>query len=146
MISHEQRDVQYIIIQLQIIQREPHTELDLIREQLLKLLEALAGGIGLRLDLNRENVIFPLNEEIHFIRWIILAPIAGNHFKLRDQGLQHKVFSQSALELGEQAVALSKGRGSQLCQTAEQNHIHQINLKCRQVIVGSHRQAGSSAG
>lgn len=145
MISHEQRDVQYIIIQLQIIQREPHTELDLIREHLLKLLEALAGGIGLRLDLNRENVIFPLNEEIHFIRWIILAPIAGNHFKLRDQGLQHKVFSQSALELGEQAVALSKGRGSQLCQTAEQTHIHQINLKCRQVIVGSHRQAGSSA-
>ena len=84
-----------------------------------------------------------MNEEIHFIRWIILAPIAGNHFKLRDQGLQHKVFSQSALELGEQAVALSKGRGSQLCQTAEQTHIHQINLESGQVIVSCNRQAGS---
>ena len=38
LVSHEQRNVQHIIVQLQIVQREPHTELDLIREQFLEFL------------------------------------------------------------------------------------------------------------
>lgn len=40
MVCHEQRYVQHIIVQLQIIQREPHTELHLIREQFLVLTTA----------------------------------------------------------------------------------------------------------
>ena len=47
------------------------------------------------------------------------------------------LFGQCAFKLCEQAVAFSESRGCQLCQAAEQTHIHQINLKCRQVIVGS---------
>lgn len=84
MVCHEQWNIQYIIVQLQIIQREPYTELHLIWEQLLEFLETLAGGVGLGFDLYRENVIFSLNEEIYLVRRIVLAPVSGNHFKLRD--------------------------------------------------------------
>lgn len=46
----QQRNVQHIIVWLQIIQRESDAELDLIREQLFELLEASAGDVGLRLS------------------------------------------------------------------------------------------------
>ena len=72
MVCHEQWNIQYIIVQLQIIQREPYTELHLIWEQLLEFLETLAGGVGLGFDLYRENVIFSLNEEIYLVRRIVL--------------------------------------------------------------------------
>ncbi len=38
LVSHKQRNVQHIIVQLQIVQREPHTKFDLIRKQLLEFL------------------------------------------------------------------------------------------------------------
>ena len=41
LICHEQRDIQHIIVQFQIIQRETDTELDLVREQFLEFLEIL---------------------------------------------------------------------------------------------------------
>lgn len=41
-------------------------------------------------------------------RRIALCPVARNHFELRDQSLQHEIFRQCALKLGEQAVALSE--------------------------------------
>ena len=77
MVCHEQWNIQYIIVHLQIIQREPYTELHLIWEQLLEFLETLAGGVGLGFDLYRENVIFSLNEEIYLVRRIVLAPVSG---------------------------------------------------------------------
>ena len=40
-ICHEQRNVQHIVIQLQIVQREPHTELDLIRNSSLNFFRLL---------------------------------------------------------------------------------------------------------
>ena len=30
----------------------------------------------------REDVVLPLNEEIHLVRWVVLAPITGHDFKL----------------------------------------------------------------
>ena len=128
LICHEQRNVQHIIIQFHIIQGEAYTELDLIWEQFLEFLEALAGRVGLGFDLYRENVVFSLNEEIHLIRRIVPAPVPGDHFKLGDQGLKHKVLGQRAFELGEQAIAFAKGRRSQLRQAAEQPHIYQVDL------------------
>ena len=131
LVSHKQRDIQNIVIQFQIVQREPDPELDLIRKQFLELFETFAGCIGLGLDLYRENIILPLDKEIHFIGRIALTPVPGNHFILGKQSLKHEVLSQCAFELGEQAVAFSKGRRGQLGQAAEQSHIHQINLKGR---------------
>jgi len=87
LICHKQWNIQHIIIKLQIIQRESNTEFDLVREQLLELLKALAGGIGFGFDFNRENIIFSLDEEIHFIRRICLRPVPRNHFKLRNERL-----------------------------------------------------------
>ena len=87
LICHKQWNIQDIIIKLQIIQRESNTEFDLVREQLLELLKALADGIGFGFDFNRENIIFSLNEEIHFIRRIGLRPVPRNHFKLRNERL-----------------------------------------------------------
>ena len=92
LVSHKQRNVQHIIIQLQVIQREPDPEFDLIREQFFEFLEAPAGGIGFRLDLHRKNIVFPLNQEIHLIRRIRLCPVPGSPFKLCNQSLKHKVF------------------------------------------------------
>ena len=66
LVGHEQRNVQHIIIQFEIIKREPDVKFYFVREQLFKFFQALAGCVGFRLDLNRENIIFPLNEEIHF--------------------------------------------------------------------------------
>ena len=66
LVGHEQRNVQHIIIQFEIIKREPDAKFYFVREQLFKCLQALAGCVGFRFDLNRENIIFPLNEEIHF--------------------------------------------------------------------------------
>ena len=54
---------------------------DLIREQLLKFLQAPAGSIDLGFDLYRKNIILPLNQEIHLIGRIALAPVPGDHFK-----------------------------------------------------------------
>ena len=47
LVSHKQRNVQHVIIQLQIIQREPHPEPDLIREQFLEFFQALAGRVDI---------------------------------------------------------------------------------------------------
>ncbi len=60
-ICHEQRDVQHIIIQLQIVQREAHTEFDLIWEQFLEFLEALAGGVSIGFDFHREDIVLTLD-------------------------------------------------------------------------------------
>lgn len=77
-----------------------------------KEFETLAVSVCLRLDLYREKVVFSLNEKVHLIRRVALGPVARNHFKLCNKSLQHKIFGQCALELGEQAVALSESRGS----------------------------------
>lgn len=66
LVGHEQRNVQHIIIQFEIIKREPDAKFYFVREQLFKFLQALARCVGFRFDLNRENIILPLNAEIHF--------------------------------------------------------------------------------
>ena len=86
LICHKQRDVQHIVIQLQIVQRESHTEPDLLREQLLELSKAFACDIRLGLDLHGENVVLPLDQEINLIGRVALAPIAELDLILR-QGL-----------------------------------------------------------
>ena len=43
---------------------------------------SIAGCVGFGFDLHGEDVVFPLNEEIHFVRWVVLAPITGHDFKL----------------------------------------------------------------
>ena len=43
LICHEQRNIQHIIIQLQIVQGEAHAELYLPREQLLEFSQTPAG-------------------------------------------------------------------------------------------------------
>ena len=53
LICHKQWNIQHIIIKLQVIQRESNTEFDLVREQLLELLKALAGGIGFGFDFKK---------------------------------------------------------------------------------------------
>ena len=40
-VGHEQRDIQEVAVQLQIFQREPHPQLDLLREQFLEFAELL---------------------------------------------------------------------------------------------------------
>lgn len=54
LICHEQRNVQHIIIQFQIVQWKSYTEFDLIREQFFGLFKAFTGNISLRLDLRGE--------------------------------------------------------------------------------------------
>ena len=46
---------------------------------------------SVREKFNRKNIIFLLDKEIHFVRRIALAPVAGCYFRLCDQGLD-KVF------------------------------------------------------
>ena len=92
-ICHEQRDVQNIIVQLQVVKREPHAEFDLIAEQLFEFFETLAGGVGLGLDLHGEDVVLPLDEEIHLIGRVALAPVSWYNFKLCDQSLKQKILS-----------------------------------------------------
>lgn len=66
---HKQRNVQHIIVQLQIVQGEANSELDFFREQFLELFHTLTGCVGFGFD-----------------------------FKLSNQGLQHKVFGQCTFE------------------------------------------------
>lgn len=47
LVGQEDGDVQHIVIQLQVFQREAHAELDLIGKQLLEFFHAFAGDIGL---------------------------------------------------------------------------------------------------
>ena len=49
------------------IQWKAYTELYLIWEQFLELFQAPTGSIGFGFNLNRENIILPLNQEIHLI-------------------------------------------------------------------------------
>lgn len=93
-------------------------------EELLELAQAAAGGIGLGFDLHVENVVLALDEEIHLVGWVHLAPIAGHDLKLGNQGLKHIVFCERPLELREKPFALSKGRREQLRQAAEQTNVH----------------------
>ena len=111
--------VQHIIIKLQVIQRKAHAQLDLIRKQLLEFLQASAGRVGFRFDLNGENIILTLNQKIYLIRRIGLRPVTRCYFKLRDERLKHKVFGQRTLKLGEQAVALTESCGRKLRQTPQ---------------------------
>ena len=78
LIGHKQRNIQHIIIQLQIVQRKPYAKFDLIREQFFEFFQAFAGGVGLCFNLNRKNIVLPLDQKIHLIRRIILAPVSGS--------------------------------------------------------------------
>ena len=78
LISHEQRNVQHVIIQFQIIQGEADPQLDLVRKQFFEFFEALAGNIGFGFDFHRENIVFTLDQKIYFIRRICLCPVSGS--------------------------------------------------------------------
>src|SRR5699024_9248627 len=145
LIRHKQRDIQYIAVQFQIIQRKTNTELDLIRKQLLEFLQASACGIGFRFDFHWKDIVFPLNQKIHLIRRVGLRPVPWGYLKLCQQCLEDKVFSQCPFEFRKQPVAFSESSRCQLCQSAQDSYVHQINLESGQVIICRHGKPGSGA-
>lgn len=76
MVGHEQGDVQQVIIQLQIVQREPDTEFHIISVHFLIFFETLTSDIIFSLDFQRENIIVPLDNKVYLIRRIVLRPIS----------------------------------------------------------------------
>lgn len=82
-VSHEQWDIKHIIIQFQVIKREPYTEVHLIRELFLELFKTSAFGVCFRFYLNWEDVVLPLNQKIYLIVRIVLTPISGSNISLR---------------------------------------------------------------
>ena len=61
LVRHEQRDVQHVAVQLQVVQGKANAQFDFLREQLLELPKAAAGSIGLGLT---------STGKISFSRWI----------------------------------------------------------------------------
>ena len=124
LIRHKEGDVQYVTVQLQVIEGETDAELDLAWEQLLEFSQAAASGVGLGFDLHVEDVVLALDEEVHLVGRVHLAPIAWHDLKLGEQELELVVFRQRPLELREKPFALSKDRMGQLRQVAEQANVH----------------------
>ena len=82
MVCHEQRDIQEVAVQFQIFQREPHSQLYLVSEQLLEFAEAFAADVSFRFDLDGKYIVFSLNQEVYLVWGINLAPISRRCFEL----------------------------------------------------------------
>ena len=100
--------------------------------------------IVLGLNLDGENVVFPLQDEVNLVAGVEARPVARHDLELAGQRLQHKVFRQGALELTEQAVSFGKDGGGKLSLTSQQADVRSVNLECAQVVVGREWQSGRS--
>ena len=67
-VGHEKRYIQKIIIQFEIVKRATDTQLDLVVEFLFEFSQACTIQVILRLDLNRKNIVSPLDKEVNIIR------------------------------------------------------------------------------
>lgn len=61
MVSHEQRNIKYILIKLEIVKRKTQQEFYLIREKLLEFFERLDADILLGFEFTRKNVVVSLD-------------------------------------------------------------------------------------
>ena len=69
----KQRNIQNIIIQLQIVREGADPQLDPVTEKFLVLSQAFAPEIGLGFYLNRKNFVFSLDDKIDLISCTIFS-------------------------------------------------------------------------
>lgn len=142
LVNQEEREIQEVAVFVQVCEGKAQAELCLVGERLRIFPQARAAHVVFGFHFDGDEIIFPLQDEIHFVGRVQPRPIARLNFELARERFQHEIFRQCAFEFAKQAIPFREDGGREMGQAAQEADVGGVDLECAHVIVSGERQAG----